>query len=135
MQLILSLLKYHSGSPRMLWDRQALPRGRWSQLPPTPQQGHTGTWTNFNIACGAKTASAFLFPRYDCLSCACGTVWLLGTMAARLACSCSRGNAVPSSSCLGDERLLHSATAWPFVLKLSSLSKTWSWKEKMGHGG
>lgn len=112
MQLILSLLKYHSGSPPDAQGRQALPRGRWPQLPPTPQRRHAGTWTNFNIARGAKPASAFLFPRCNCLSCACGTAEVLGMMAACLASSCSWGSAVPGSSCLGDEWFLHSATAW-----------------------
>jgi len=96
----------------MLCDKQALPRGRWSQLPPIPQLGQTWTWTNFNTACGAKPASAFPFPLCNHFSCACGVAWFLGMMAACLACSCSWGGAVPSICCLGDECLLHSATAW-----------------------
>lgn len=97
----------------MLWDRQVLPRGRWFQLPPTPQQRHAGARTHFNIACGAEPAAAFLFPRCDHLSCACSATWLLDMMAAHLACLCSWGGSVPSSFCLEDECLLHSARAWP----------------------
>lgn len=81
MQLILSLLKYHSGSPQVALGQQALPRRRWSQLPRIPQQGHAGSWAHFKTAHSAKSASVFLFVRCDRLSCACGAAWLLDTMA------------------------------------------------------
>lgn len=51
----------------MLWYRQGLPWGTWCQFFSTLQQQQTGTWSNFNIAHGAKPASAFLFPLCESL--------------------------------------------------------------------